>query len=83
MIESIALENFYCFNKRTEVSFVAGRERSRSLDEMYSGFNEQNRVNLLKMVYLYGNNGAGKSKLLMAFDTLKELVTELRDDKTV
>lgn len=82
MIESIALENFYCFNKRTEVSFVAGRERSRSLDEMYSGFNEQNRVNLLKMVYLYGNNGAGKSKLLMAFDTLKELVTELRDDKT-
>lgn len=82
MIESIALENFYCFNKRTEVSFVAGRERSRSMDEMYCGFSEQNRVNLLKMVYLYGNNGAGKSKLLMAFDTLKELVTELRDDKT-
>lgn len=43
---------------------MAGRERSRSLDEMYSGFNEQNRVNLLKMVYLYGNNGTGKSKLL-------------------
>lgn len=82
MIESITISNFYCFNKRTEVSFVAGRERSRSLDEMYSGFNEQNHVNLLKMVYLYGNNGAGKSKLLLAFDTLKELVTELRDDKT-
>ena len=82
MIESIVLENFYCFNKRTEVQFVAGRERSRAMDEMYSGYNEQNRVNLLKMVYLYGNNGAGKSKLLMAFDTLKELVTELRDDKT-
>lgn len=82
MIESIALENFYCFNKRTEVSFVAGRERNRSLDELYAGYTEQNRVNLLKMVYLYGNNGAGKSKLLMAFDTLKELVTELRDDKT-
>lgn len=82
MIESIALENFYCFNKRTEVSFVAGRERSRTMDEMYAGYAEVNRVNLLKTVYLYGNNGAGKSKLLTAFDTLKELVTELRDDKT-
>lgn len=82
MIESIAISNFYCFNETTQVSFVAGRERSRALDDMYSGFTEQNRVNLLKMVYIYGNNGAGKSKLLMAFDTLKELVTVMRDDKT-
>lgn len=82
MIESITLENFYCFNETTHVSFVAGRERNRALDELYAGYTEQNRVNLLKMVYLYGNNGAGKSKLLMAFDTLKELVTVMRDDKT-
>ena len=40
MIESIALENFYCFNERTEVSFVAGRERSRTMDEMYAGYAE-------------------------------------------
>lgn len=81
MIESIAITNFYCFCEKTEISFVAGRERNRSLDEMYSGFTEQNRVNLLKMTYLYGNNGAGKSKLLMAFDVLKDIVTILRDDK--
>ena len=47
------------------MSFVAGRERNRAMDGMYAGYNEQNRVNLLKMVYLYGNNGAGKSKLLI------------------
>lgn len=82
MIESITISNFYCFNDETAVSFVAGRERNRAMDGMYAGYNEQNRVNLLKMVYLYGNNGAGKSKLLMAFDVLKELVTVLRDDKT-
>ena len=81
MIESIAITNFYCFNETTKISFVAGRERNRLLDEMYSGFTEQNRVNLLKMTYLYGNNGAGKSKLLMAFDVLKDIVTILRDDK--
>ena len=81
MIESIAITNFYCFDEKTEISFVAGRERNRSLDDLYSGFTEQNRVNLLKMSYLYGNNGAGKSKLLKAFETLQELVTEMRDDK--
>ncbi len=81
MIESISITNFYCFDETTSVSFVAGRERNRTLDDMYSGFTVQNRVNLLKMSYLYGNNGAGKSKLLKAFDTLKELVTTLREDK--
>ena len=64
MIESIAITNFYCFDEKTEISFVAGRERNRSLDDLYSGFTEQSRVNLLRMVYLYGDNGAGKSKLL-------------------
>lgn len=81
MIESIAITNFYCFKGKTEVSFVAGRERNRLLDDLFSGFTEQNRVNLLRTVYLYGDNGAGKSKLLQAFETLQELVTEMRDDK--
>ena len=81
MIESIAITNFYCFKDKTEVSFVAGRERNRLIDDLFSGFTEQNRVNLLRTVYLYGDNGAGKSKLLQAFETLQKLVTEMRDDK--
>lgn len=81
MIESIAITNFYCFNETAKISFVAGRERNRVLDELYNGFSTQNRVNLLKMIFLYGDNGAGKSKLLMAFDILQHLVTTIRDDK--
>lgn len=81
MIESIAITNFYCFNETTKISFVAGRERNKATDEVYNGITEQNRVNLLKLVYLYGNNGAGKSKLLMAFETLQNLVTVMRDEK--
>lgn len=81
MIESIAITNFYCFKDKTEISFVAGRERNKLLDDLFSGFTEQNRVNLLRTVYLYGDNGAGKSKLLQAFEILQELVTEMRDDK--
>lgn len=82
MIESISITNFYCFNETTRISFIAGRERNKDTDDLYNGFTEQSRVNLLKMVYFYGNNGAGKSKLLMAFEILKDLVTVLRDDKT-
>lgn len=81
MIESIAITNFYCFNETAKISFVAGRERNRVLNKLYNGFSTQNRVNLLKMTFLYGDNGAGKSKLLMAFDILQHLVTTIRDDK--
>lgn len=81
MIESIAITNFCCFNETAKISFVAGRERNRVLDELYNGFSTQNRVNLLKMIFLYGDNGAGKSKLLLAFDILQHLVTTIRDDK--
>ena len=82
MIESISITNFYCFNETTTVSFVAGRERNKITDLMYNGYSTQNRVNLLKTVFLYGDNGAGKSKLLTAFGVLQHLVTSTREDKT-
>ena len=81
MIESIAVSNFYCFKGMTKASFVAGRERNKATDELYNGYSTHNRVNLLKTVFLYGNNGAGKSKLLLAFDVLQDLVISTHDDK--
>lgn len=82
MIESIAISNFYCFNETTKVSFIAGRERNKATDSLFGGYSTKNRVNLLNTVFLYGDNGAGKSKLLMAFDVLQHLVTTTREDKT-
>ena len=82
MIESIAITNFYCFNQTIKVSFVAGRERNKVTDVLYNGFSTQNRINLLKTIFLYGDNGAGKSKLLHAFEVLQHLVTTSREDKT-
>lgn len=80
MIESITITNFYCFKDKTEISFVAGRERNRVNDLIYAGYVPQNHVNMLKMAFLYGDNGAGKSKIMKAFEVLQTLVTELRDD---
>lgn len=80
MIESIAITNFYCFNETTKISFVAGRERNRLSDILFAGYEPLNHVNMLKMAFLYGDNGAGKSKIMKAFEVLQELVTESRDD---
>lgn len=80
MIESIAITNFYCFKEKTEISFVAGRERNRLSDIMYAGYEPQNNINMLKMVFFYGDNGAGKSKIMKAFEVLQTLVTEQRED---
>lgn len=81
MIESLSVTNFYCFKERTTILFTAKKERNRVLDNTFCGFLTQNKVNLLKLVYLLGNNGAGKSKILSAFKALKYLVTRIREGK--
>lgn len=79
MVESLTITNFYCFKDRTTISFVAKKERNRVLDNEFCGFSTKNKTNLLKLVYLLGNNGSGKSKMLYAFDALKYLVTDIRE----
>ena len=81
MIESLSLKNFYCFNDTETISFVASKERNRIQDQQYSGFATMNRVNILKLAYLIGNNGAGKSKTFQGFWYLKYLVTKIRAKK--
>jgi len=81
MIESLSVTNFYCFKERTTLLFTAGKERNRSLDNTYCGFSTQNKVNILKLVYVLGNNGAGKSKILSALSALKYLVIYSRERK--
>ena len=81
MIESLSVTNYYCFKERTTIFFTAGKERNRVSDNSFCGFTTINKVNILKLIYLLGNNGAGKSKILSAFSTLKYLVTTIRERK--
>ena len=81
MIESLSITNFYCFKERTTISFVAKKERNRATDDRFCGFSTQNKINILKLIYLLGNNGSGKSKMLSAFAALKYLVVQTRDNK--
>lgn len=82
MLESITVENIFCFKNSTTLSFLAGKERNRSTDDQYCGFTTVNKQNLLKLVYIYGNNGAGKSKLLVSFRFFVQILLHSNKDKT-
>lgn len=82
MLESITVENIYCFKNSSTLSFLAGKERNRITDEQYSGFTTVNKQNILKQVYLYGNNGAGKSKFLRSFHIFRSILLHANKDKT-
>ena len=62
MIESLSLTNFYSFKETETISFIASKERNRSLDESYCGFSVMNRKNILKLAFLVGNNESKKIK---------------------
>ena len=79
MIESLSVTNFYCFKERTTILFTAKKERNRILDNEFCGFATKNKTNILKLIYLLGNNGSGKSKILSAFGALKYLITNIRE----
>lgn len=81
MLESITVENIFCFKNSTTLSFLAGKERNRILDERYCGFTTVNKQNILKQVYLYGNNGAGKSKFLRSFWIFRAILLQSRQEK--
>lgn len=82
MLESITVENIFCFKNSTTLSFLAGKERNRVSDEQYCGFTTVNKQNILKQVYIYGNNGAGKSKLLRSFYIFRGILLHSNKEKT-
>ena len=82
MLESITVENIFCFKNSTTLSFLAGKERNRNTDEQYCGFTTMNKQNILKQVYIYGNNGAGKSKFLHSFAIFRQILLQSSKEKT-
>lgn len=81
MLESITVENIFCFKNSTTLSFLAGKERNRESDDHYCGFTTVNKQNILKQIYLYGNNGAGKSKFLRSFRIFRAILLQSSKEK--
>lgn len=70
MIIYFAVTNFKSFKERVEFNMLAGNYK-RFREHVYSGFSP----NLLRCSSIYGNNGAGKSNLLVAIEKLQDIVT--------
>lgn len=82
MIESMTLENFLSFRDKTVFDFTATTERPKAGYEDIEWYAQSNKKKLLKAIFLFGNNGAGKSNFLYAFNVLRSLILNHRESKT-
>jgi AAA15 family ATPase/GTPase len=69
MLIKFTVENFLSFYEETEFNMLTGEVR-RLPDHVYNF----PKVDILKSAVIYGANGAGKSNLIIAIDTLKDIV---------
>lgn len=82
MIESITIENFLSFKNKTIFDFKASSERSAKGFENIQWYSEKDRKKILKTIFLFGNNGTGKTNFLNVFSVLNDLATTYRASKS-
>lgn len=80
MIQEFSVSNFRSIKNNQTISFLPNKRISNSYDEfLLARVNEH--VSLLKLGVLYGYNASGKSNLIDAFSTLRDLVLTGNDKK--
>lgn len=84
MVESITIQNFLSIRKELTLSFVATRERDR-LDGKGEWTEKHGGRKLSKMLFLFGNNAAGKTNIIAAIRTMRKIVLNvpLRRDSPI
>jgi uncharacterized protein len=70
MLIRFNVENFLSFNKKTEFSLIANKERRHS-----SHVVKGDDIRVLKSGVIYGANASGKSNLVKAIDFSKKVIT--------
>jgi AAA15 family ATPase/GTPase len=75
MIKEFSVENFRSIKGLQAISFVPNKRMSKENDDIVC-LNVNATTRLLKMGILYGYNASGKSNILLAFDFLRDLVTD-------
>ncbi len=73
MIESIKIQNFLSIRKELTLSFVATREKDR-LAGKGEWTEKHGGRKLSKMLFLFGNNAAGKTNIITAIRTIRNIV---------
>lgn len=76
MLMSFSVENFRSICKEQKLSFVS--DKATELENNACSITDNNKIRLLKSCVIYGANASGKSNLLKALATMKNIVTSNR-----
>ena len=74
MIESILVKNFLSIKETMEFKFVGTREKDKFNDSYSSWYEQCGDKKLSKLVFILGNNAAGKTNFINAVRTMRQLV---------
>ncbi|EGK00064.1 AAA family ATPase [Dysgonomonas gadei] len=78
MIHEFRVKNYLSFKNEQVLTFEPTSDST--LDDKYL-ININDNVKLLKIAYIYGANGSGKSNLLIALHLLRKIITKSPSDK--
>ena len=82
MLESLTLKNFLSFRDETIFDFTATTEKPKVGYEHIDWYTPLNKKKILKTIFLFGNNGAGKSNFLNALTILRMFILNRRESKS-
>lgn len=74
MIESILIKNFLSIKDTMEFKFVGTREKDKFNDSYSSWYEQCGDKKLSKLVFILGNNAAGKTNFINAVRTMRQIV---------
>lgn len=83
MVEKICIENYLSFKEKVVFSFVSSREKDKFNDGVSAWYEQCGEKKLSKLLFVLGNNAAGKTNFINAVRTLQTLVVSKpaeRDD---
>ena len=82
MIEQLTIENFLSFKERITFEFCASMEKPKLGYENIPWYQFNNKRKILKLQFLFGNNGTGKSNFLNAIYSICQLACRKSNSKT-
>ncbi|MCH3907161.1 MAG: ATP-binding protein [Sphaerochaeta sp.] len=85
MISSFSVTNYRSIKETQTLSFIVNKKMKNDADE-HLLIHVNDHVDLLKLGVLYGYNASGKTNMILAFDTLRDLVLdgpETKDEETL
>lgn len=82
MFDYITIKNFLSFKDETKFSFSATNEKAKKGYEHIEWYTEINKKKYLKTLFLFGNNGTGKSNFLAAINALRMFVCRRKSSRS-